>query len=76
MFTLKKDRLTLLEKEKEALKKKQEESEAKKKAEERRRQTLKVKFSNFTQNVKELNENAADFRRTFTLKFEEVLAMF
>lgn len=42
MFTRKKDRLTLIEKEKEAAKKRQDEIEAKKRAEERRRQTLKV----------------------------------
>lgn len=38
----KKDRLTIIEREKEAARKKQLELEAKKKAEERRRQTLKV----------------------------------
>lgn len=42
VFTLKKDRLTIIEREKEVAKKKQEEIENRKKAEERRRQTLKM----------------------------------
>lgn len=41
----KKDRITIIEREKEAAKKRQEEMEIRKKADERRRQTLKVPFS-------------------------------
>lgn len=44
MFTIKKDRITTIEREKEIIRKKHEELEARKKAEERRRQTLKVYF--------------------------------
>lgn len=42
VFTQKKDRLTIIEREKETAKKKLEEIEMRKKAEERKRQTLKV----------------------------------
>lgn len=42
MFVRKRDRITVIEKEKEAQKMKQMEIESKKMAEERRRQTLKV----------------------------------
>ena len=42
IFVSKKDRITVMEKEKEALKQKQVEAEAKKSAEERRRQTLRL----------------------------------
>lgn len=42
VFMRKKDRITIIEREKEAAKKKQQEFEAKKKLDERRRQTLKV----------------------------------
>lgn len=45
VFVRKKDRVTVLEREREALKKKQMELEAKKMAEERRKYTLKVRSS-------------------------------
>lgn len=44
VFVRKRDRITVMEREKEAMKQKQAEVEAKKMAEERRRQTLRVKY--------------------------------
>lgn len=60
IFVSKKDRITVMEKEKEALKQKQVEAEAKKMAEERRRQTLRL-VEDLVRKESQVNKVSSDY---------------